>query len=217
MTQTPPSYPPGSAAATSSSGGSSEGLADQAQAKVGQVVDQAQGAAGQVADQAKKQVTSQFESQKGRAVDTLVTVAQALRQTGQQLQQQEQGAVAEYVEQVAERVERVTNHLRAHDVTDLIADTQEFARRQPGLFVTGALALGFIGARFLMSSGQHAAQQRYKSNYGDRSARAASGPLDVPPYGGYRSGLVGTGGASTETTHYAAGIGAVGPGNELAG
>jgi len=215
MTQTPRSYPPGDAAATSSSSASSGGLADQAQAKAGQVVDQAQGAAGQVAEQAKQQATSQLESQKRRAVDSLVTVAQALRQTGEQLEQQEQGAVGGYIEQAAERVERVTNHLRSHDVPELLAQTQDFARRQPGLFVAGALALGFLGARFLMSSGQRAAQQRGPSGYEGWSTREASAPVDVP-HERYRGGLVGTGQAPPQTVDYVGGIGAAGPGGGLA-
>jgi hypothetical protein len=114
-----------------------------------------------VTDQAKQQATSQVESQKERAVDTLVTVAQALRQTGQHLHQQDQAAVGGYVEQAAERVESLTNHLRTRDVPQLIAETQDFARRQPGLFLMGAVTLGFVGARFLMSSGQRAAPQQF--------------------------------------------------------
>jgi hypothetical protein len=211
MTQTPRSYPPGEAAATSPSSASTGGLSDHAQAKASQVVDQAQGAAGQVAEQAKQQAASQLESQKDRAVDTLVTVAQALRQTGHQLQQQEQGAVGGYVEQAAERVERVTNHLRARDVPELIAETQDFARRQPGLYVAGALALGFLGARFLMSSGQRAAQQGIASSYDHRSTRSLSASVDVP-YAGYRGGLVGTGRTLPETIDYVGGIGAAGAG-----
>jgi len=201
MTQTPRSYPPGDAAATSNSGIPAGGLADQAQAKAGQVVDQAQGAASQVAEQAKQQATSQLESQKDRAVDTLVTVAQALRHTGQQLNQQQQGAVGGYVEQAAERVERMTNHLRARDVPELIAETQDFARRQPGLFVTGALALGFLGARFLMSSGRRATEQRSVSGYGRRWSGVTSARFDAP----------------TETNDYIGSIEPVGPGGGLAG
>jgi hypothetical protein len=214
MTQTPRSYPPGKAAATSSSSASSGGLADQAQAKAGQVIDQAQGAAGQVAEQAKQQATSQLESQKVRAVDTLVTVAQSLRHTGQQLQQQEQGAIGAYVEQAAERVEGLTNHLRARDVPELIAETQDFARRQPGLFVTGALALGFIGARFLMSSGQRAAQPRPANSHESFSTRAATASVDAPS--AYRGGLVGTGQTLPETIGQVGGVGAAGPGGGLA-
>jgi hypothetical protein len=155
-------------------------VAGQAQDAVSQVTQQAQATAGQVTDQAKQQATSQMESQKSRAVDSLVTVAQALRQTGQQLHEQDQGAVGGYVEQAAERIEGLTNYLRARDVPQLIRETQDFARRQPGLFLTGAVALGFIGARFLMSSGQRASgQSSYTSGgatYPYPSAQAGSYP-----------------------------------------
>jgi ElaB/YqjD/DUF883 family membrane-anchored ribosome-binding protein len=123
---------------------------------VSEVMDQEQDTARQVSAQAKQGATSRLESQKERAVDSLVMVAQALRQTGQHLNEQDQGTVGTYIEKVAGRVEDFTNHLRANDVTQLLAETQEFARRRPAMFVGAALALGFAGARFLMSSGQRA-------------------------------------------------------------
>jgi hypothetical protein len=164
-------------------------MVDQAQDKIGEVAGQAQGAAGQIADQAKQQATSQLESQKGRAVDSLVSVAQALRQTGQHLHEQQQDPVGGYVDQAAERVERMTNYLRTRDVPQIVAETQDFARRQPGLFLAGAVALGFMGARFLISSGQRAAAQRpsalpagYSSSYGQ------SGSFESSPRGTYAAG-----------------------------
>ena len=138
--------------------GTGQGVVEQAQTAVGQVVDQAQQTAGQVTGQAKQQATGQLESQKGRLVDSLVTVSQALRQTGQQLNEQQQGAVAGYVDRAAEQVERTTNYLRGRNVGEIVGDTQELARREPALFLAGAVALGFVGARFLMSSGQRGQQ-----------------------------------------------------------
>jgi len=160
----PPAHlsgPAGSPATTASP--TTSAIADQAHDSMGEVVSQAHEAVGQVTEQAKQQATSQLASGKDRAVDGLVTVAQALRQTGQHLHQQEQRAVGGYVEQVAERVEEVTNYLRARDVPELVGETQEFARRQPGLFFGAALALGFVGARFLMSSGRRATTERATS------------------------------------------------------
>jgi len=160
-----------------SPGGSAQGVADQAKDTAGQVVDQAKDTAGQVADQAKHQATSQLESQKERTVDALVTVGQAIRQTSQHLHEQDQGAVGGYVEQAAERIETLTEYLRTRDVPALMADTQEFARRQPGLFLTSAVALGFIGARFLKSSGRRAMAQRDTVSSGHPAA--AGGPLQM--------------------------------------
>ena len=141
----------------SNSDGTGSGVVDnQTQDRLNQVVDQAQDTAGHVTQQAKQQATTQLGSQKDRAIDSLVTVAQALRQTSQHLHQQEQGMIAGYVDQVAERVESVTNHLRSRDVLQLLSETQDLARRRPGLFIGGAIALGFVGGRFLMSSGPSA-------------------------------------------------------------
>jgi hypothetical protein len=170
-----------STAAGSPSSGPGNGLTDQAQQAIGQVAEQAQHTAGQVTQQAKQQATSQLETQKERAVDSLVTVAQALRQTGQHLHEQQQGTIAGYVEQAAERVEGVTNHLRSRGIPELMNETQDLARRRPALFLGTALALGFVGARFLMASGQRTAAQR---------SMTASSP--AAPYG-----QLGTGGGAS--------------------
>jgi|SRR5947209_14210496 len=158
----------------------SSGLGDQAQDTMSQVVDQAQQTTGQVAEQAKQQATSQLESQKQRAVDSLVTVAQALRQTGQQLHQQEQPSIAGYVDQAAQRVETLTNHLRSRDVPTLLSETEGFARRNPGVFIGTAMVLGFLGGRFLRSSGQRAA--------GQQPPGFATTPGSMPPYDSVASG-----------------------------
>jgi hypothetical protein len=39
-----------------------------------------------------------------------------------------------------------------------VSEAEDFARRQPALFLGGAFALGLLGARFLKSSGQQASQ-----------------------------------------------------------
>jgi len=176
MSHTPSPSPGAIGSRGTTFGEPTSGIVDQAQGTLGQVADQAQTTAGQVTQQATQQATSQLESQKARAVDSLVTVAQALRQTGQHLHQQDQATAGGYVEQAAERIEGLTNYLRARDVPQLVAETQDFARRQPGLFLTGAVALGFLGARFLMSSGRRAASQA--AGYGGQRA-----PASAPGYG----------------------------------
>jgi len=126
------------------------------------VKDQAQEKVGQVAEQAKQQATSRVESQKERAVDSLGSVAQAIRQTGQELRQQDQVAIGQYADKAAEQVERLASYLRRHDVGELIEETERFARRRPGLFLGGGFALGLVAARFLKSSGERQqAKERY--------------------------------------------------------
>jgi hypothetical protein len=200
-----PTYPTSSSSSPGQAGAADDPtrLVDQTQQKVGAVVEQAQAAAGQVTEQAKQQAASQLETQKERTVDSLVTVAQALRQTGQHLHEQQQGAIATYVEQAAERVEGLTNHLRSRDVTQLLGDTEDLARHKPGLFLGAAVALGFVGARFLMSSGQRARAQR---SYGMPNGMSTSSSPYAPP------SQYGTGGAAfvrPGTTSYPSAVGAL--------
>src|SRR5215212_2781130 len=109
-------------------------------------------AAGQVVGQARDQMSSRLAGQKDRAAEGLTSIAQALRQTGQQLRDQNQQAVTGYIDGAASQVERVSNYLRQNDLGGLIDDVEEFARRQPALFLGGTFVLGMLGARFLKSS-----------------------------------------------------------------
>ncbi len=152
-------------------------VADQAKEQVAQVADQAKEQAGQVVDQAKEQVVSQVGSQKDRAVDSLGTIVDALRQTGQQLHKSDQHGIAQYAEKAADRVEQFTGNLKGKDVQTIVRDVERYARRQPALFLSGAFALGLLGARFLKSTGQR--EEEHDS-----------------PGGGYRPGQYGSYGRS---------------------
>jgi len=142
---TQPGYTPPSTLPTSTTGQPNQGLAEQAKQK-------AKHTATQVAGQAREQVTTKAESQKERAVDSLGGVATALRQTSEQLRDQQEGPIPQYVQQAADQVERITGYLRSRSVGDLVNDVERFARREPALFLGGAFALGLLGARFLKSS-----------------------------------------------------------------
>jgi hypothetical protein len=103
----------------------------------------------QVADK----VRSGFDTQKGKAADGLGSMAQALRQSSEQLRQQNQdGAVSGYIATAADQVERLSGYLRSTKTKEIVANVERFARQQPALFVGGAFMLGILGARFLKSS-----------------------------------------------------------------
>jgi hypothetical protein len=96
--------------------------------------------------------TSQVSQQKDTATKGLGSIAQAARQTTQQLREQQHDTIAEYIEKAADRLERFSSDLNNRSVSDLMSDVQRFARRQPALFVGAAFAAGLLGARFLKSS-----------------------------------------------------------------
>jgi len=196
--------------------GATREVAGQVKETVGQVADQAQQAAGQVVDQARQQVSSRLAGQKDRAAEGLTSVAQALRQTSQQLRMQDQQTVTGYIEGAASQVERVSNYLKQNDLGGLIDDVEQFARRQPALFLGGTFVLGLLGARFLKSSrpamgvgsgyaGSTALAQRQPAyqgmgSTGFQNAGASTGV-------GMRSGSSTASGRVTSTQSYSSGNG----------
>ena len=137
-------------------------------AQVQDVAGQAQEKAGQLVDQAKEQATGKLATQKDRAVDSLGTVAEALREAGKHLRENEQQSFAQYADKAAERVEQFSGNLRGKDVQTIVRDLEGYARRQPAVFLGGAFVLGLVAARFLKSTAQREDEGDNPSGYQPR-------------------------------------------------
>jgi hypothetical protein len=151
-----------------------------------------------ILDRVREQATAQLTTQKDRATDGLGNVAQAVRQSTQQLRDQQHETIAQYVEKAADQLERFSANLRNRNVTDIVDEVQRFARRQPAVFIGSAFALGVLGARFLKSSA-------------DRRHAAALQRYDRAGTGGYDTGGASTRyGTGTGSTAFGTGTGAAG-------
>lgn len=159
---------------------SSSGGVEAAREKASEVKDQVQGKAAEVKEQVANQATSRLEQGKEQAVESLGTVASAVRQTGGQLRKQDHNGVAEYVERAAGRIEEFGAYLGNRSLNELVADAESFARREPTLFVGGSFLLGLFGARFLKSSGQAESRQETTGV----SHTSSSGFAHTPQFGG---------------------------------
>ena len=138
--------------------------------------------------QVKEQATEQVMSQKEQVVDSLETVALLLHQAGEHAHQQDKELLATYVDKAAGQVAQWSETLQQQDASQLAQGVTQFARREPMLFVGGALAAGFLGARFFRTSAQQAEQPRQG---GQNELQGQSlpplpdvdyGGSDVPPY-----------------------------------
>lgn len=138
--------------------GGMDKVKEQAQGMTREVRHQAQEAASQAQDQAM----SMARQRKEQAANQLDTVARAFRQTGEQLRKEDNQMVARYTENVADQVERVASYLHDGDLNQFLSDAQDFARKQPELFLGGAFTLGLLAARFFKSS---APNRGYSSSY----------------------------------------------------
>ena len=128
-------------------------LADQAKQQAQQAVQQGQRAASHVWDLARGQFRSQLTGQKERAATGLNDIAQLIRQSGTQLGQQGHPGSSHYADQIADKISQVAGSVHEKEVEELLADTENFARARPTVFLSIAAVLGFLLARFLKSSG----------------------------------------------------------------
>lgn len=131
---------------------------DKAKEVTAPVVDKAKEATAPVVEQARQTATTQIAERKDQAAQSVGAVAETLRQTGQQLRGGEGQAFASLAIAAADRMDNLSGYLRDRDVNDLVADVEDFARRQPILFLSGAFALGALAARFLKSSSAYNAR-----------------------------------------------------------
>ena len=72
-----------------------------------------------------------------------------MRCAAQSLDRSENPAIARYADQAADRIEDFSGLIRERRWSEIVADTEDLARRQPTLFVLGAAAVGFLAGRLL--------------------------------------------------------------------
>src|SRR4051812_31144982 len=97
--------------ATGTTGAGMGGVQEQATEVKEQLQQTAMGIKAQVTEQA----TGRLEEQKSAASEGLSTVAQAIRQTGEHLRDQQQEGVAQYVDRAAEQIEQFAGYLGGRD------------------------------------------------------------------------------------------------------
>jgi hypothetical protein len=138
--------------------------------------------AGSAAGQVKDKAATAIDEQKSKVALGLSSVADELRKAGGNLRDSEGGGgddknylaqqAARYGETLADKVEGLSGYLENASVKDLARDLEGFARRQPALFVGGALIAGILAARFLKSSAPKSGSQSF---LGSNSANNKSG------------------------------------------
>ena len=104
-------------------------------------------------DRVREAAGSQLSGQKNRVMEGLGSLAQAARRSTQSFRDTQQDTVAQYIEKAADQIEQFSVRVRERDVTELVQDVQQFARRRPVVFIGAAFAFGVVAARFLKSSG----------------------------------------------------------------
>jgi ElaB/YqjD/DUF883 family membrane-anchored ribosome-binding protein len=114
-------------------------------------------------DQSKSFLNKQVDERSTQLGQQIETVAQDLRRVGDHLRETEVGgAAAGYVDRGVELIERLAHYLEDSDGERLIADAENYVRRQPWALAGVGLVLGFAASRFLKAS----SARRYRDAYG---------------------------------------------------
>jgi ElaB/YqjD/DUF883 family membrane-anchored ribosome-binding protein len=158
------------------------GAAERASGKAENLKEEAKQRASHLLDEAKDRARSAIDERKEGLAQDVGDFAHALRASASHLQEHQKGYVAQYVEQAASSVEQIADTLHRQNLGDFVRHTEDFARRQPGLFVGGAVAAGFALARFLKSSAERRPAEEHERAY---EARTGAQPMPSASTGSY--------------------------------
>lgn len=134
-----------------------------------QVKESAGSVAAEALGQVKDKASSVLDEQKTNLASGVASVADTIRQVGENLgNASENNQVAafagKYGENIAAQIEKFSSYVDDKEIKELVRDVEQFARRNPLLFVGGAFALGVFAARFLKSSGRKQKAGRRSGN-----------------------------------------------------
>jgi ElaB/YqjD/DUF883 family membrane-anchored ribosome-binding protein len=103
----------------------------------------------ELVDAARSAAESLLEEQKRQIAERAGGIAEALHSAAHSLENSQNTLIARYVDEAAGRVEDISRKVRDRRWDEIVSATEDFARRQPTLFVLGAMATGFLVGRFL--------------------------------------------------------------------
>ncbi len=137
-------------------------------------VEQATSEAGRLTQAARERTLSYLEERKSLFADDVVGVANAARGAAERFNEHGNPLMADYVSRAAGGLERFSEAMRNRDLSSLMGEAEEFARRQPAVFIGAGVAVGFLLARLLKSSSERREAERYGYQSGDEHAGRAA-------------------------------------------
>lgn len=135
------------------------------QEKAREVAGQAQDRAREAARQVRGRVRQEVDRRSTQAGEQVSSNASDARSVADELRKQGKDAPARYVEQAADRAERLGGYLQESDGDRILRDVEDFARRKPLAVAAAGLLVGFAASRLLKAS----SGDRYRSSLSTQS------------------------------------------------
>lgn len=122
-------------------------------------------------NEVKQRGESLFKEQCNAAAAEVGGIAEALHRAAQQLSEREQSTTARYIDRAAEALDRMVDSVREGDLRTVLGKTEDFARRNPGVFFGGSVLVGLMLSRFLKSSAERRATEHGATERMDAGTR----------------------------------------------
>jgi len=140
----------------------SDGQADQAKQDARQHADALSSKAGEEAarvaetarDAGKQRAEQSFEQGKQVAEGHVDAVQHAVDDAAKRLEQEDH-PFASYATELSNQLSSLSGRIESSSFDELVRDGRRVARTNPGLFMLGAVAVGFAASRFLKASERH--------------------------------------------------------------
>lgn len=123
-----------------------QSAADAVKTQAGNMQEQAK----EVASHAGEKLRATVTEQKAAGADYVGNVANIIRRTAYEFDSDIPQA-GHYIRKAAAQLENVSDAMRNRDMSEIVGNVQEFARKQPTAFFGAAVLLGFAAVRFLKS------------------------------------------------------------------
>jgi NTP pyrophosphatase (non-canonical NTP hydrolase) len=125
----------------------------------------------ELADAARSAAEALLDDQKQQTAERIAEIAGAVHSAAQSLDRSDNSALARSVARAGDQVEGFSRLIRDRRWSEIAADADEFARRQPILFALGATLAGFAAGRLFSAPA-------------DRQPREPAPALDLSPHRG---------------------------------
>ena len=101
---------------------------------------------------AAESVRSAVAAQARRFCGDLDAITRSLHVASENLERQQEGSAASYLDTAANRLESINARLRGKDPAELVREAGQYARTQPGMFFAASVLAGLALSRFLKAS-----------------------------------------------------------------
>jgi len=144
-----------------------------------------------VASDAGEKLRTSMNEQKAAGADYVGNIANIIRRTAYEFDADIPQA-GQYIRKAAAQLETVSEAMRNKNMSEIVGNVQDFARKQPTAFFGAAVFLGFAAVRFLKSGSGAAANTSMR--FAGESNSGGGRTSGMGNIGGRTSGMANAGG-----------------------